>query len=126
MRQREGETGRKRYSEQNFICLNPEALPLHPDFPASPFFPTFLLCSSSYSTLIFAWLNEQLNSKGLLCRAEDRRRDGTESKEEEEEEDGEGEGKKKVIYAEHFARLRSQPFNSLSSEFKSLTCKTDE
>lgn len=31
-----------------------------------------------------------------------------------------------VIYAEHFARLRSQPFNSLSSEFKSLTCKTDE
>lgn len=39
---------------------------------------------------------------------------------------GRGRGKKKVIYAEHFARLRSQPFNSLSSEFKSLTCKTDE
>lgn len=40
-RERQVEAGRRRYREQNFICLNPKALPLRPDFPSFPFPPPF-------------------------------------------------------------------------------------
>lgn len=44
-RERQVEPGRRRYREQNFICLNPKALPLRPDFSSFPSLPPFIFFS---------------------------------------------------------------------------------
>lgn len=86
----------------------------HPSLTGIFWFPSviFLLYPFDYSTLICVWLNEQLNSEALLCRVQ------SERQEVEQEED-----ERKAVYAPHLASVRIQPFNSLSSAYKSLTNK---
>lgn len=71
---------------------------LHPSIPIFQLrFSIFLLCSSRYSPLICTWLNEQLNSKALLCRAESKRQDRKER--------WRMKMREKVVYAEHLTKV---------------------
>lgn len=85
-----------------------------------PFLFISLLCSSLYSALICAWLNEQLNSKGVTMQ------NGGQKVGWGREEEAGGRGGKKTCGCRTSSKsLPSQPFNSLSSKVQSLTNKAN-